>query len=325
MALPFNEQLIKSLHDRLPEHLSIQSEEHLRSFLLAAFSERGKPLNEEDVSFWSELTFLIGECFSIPQDVYNYLAISFEIALLSGDIFDDIMDQDNLETTWGRLSLSDALCVANWLYTQSYSIIVHTPTNIFSSDYKTTLLKSMTHYISEAMVGQWQEQKLNSLNMTEDDYFRYINLKSGKLVEMIFVCMAHYDSKYSSDINKFAAIGQRIGIALQIRNDTFDILSTLKSDLVELKPNLPLLKGIEHSLEKGDSFFHTFQSWHHKQQLNEQRESIHQYLLDCGAMDYSKVMYLTFLNEAGHQLDLLQNKFASKNSVEKLKQFIGCQ
>jgi geranylgeranyl pyrophosphate synthase len=109
-----------NLQERLRQELRIEVERegalspNLVSLLVSVLSERGKPLNSQTRSSWSDFTFDIAEMLKVKEEQALPVAIAVELALLAGDIFDDLVDQDNQEAIWSTLPTEEA---------KTYSII----------------------------------------------------------------------------------------------------------------------------------------------------------------------------------------------------------
>lgn len=322
--------MLVSVQERLRHELQLEVEkdsalsQDITNVLMGALSAKGKPFHSQSSSFWSDLTFLVAELFEVEKEQVIPVAIAVEMALLAGDIFDDLVDQDNKDEIWSTLTVGETIIAANWIYTKAYSIINQTSKIYLSDPCKVKLTQIITEHIGQACIGQWKELNSNVFDSSEDEYVQCISLKSGKLVEMVFLAVAVLNKKSASSIHLCSAAGMNLGIAIQIENDMIDLMSPHKSDLPRLSPSIPLLKALESSREMNDPFESNLKVWLGKEnQLEEHRPTITRYIRECGALDYSYILFHLYQNRAIHSIDSFANYCNNLSAVNKLKQFIG--
>ena len=95
--------------------------------ILELLGAKGRIFNEEDSYFtWSEfslcISLLIDNNHVQGNEIANAAAI--ELLLLSADIIDDLVDQDNQGELLGILSNSKALTLSNVLLMESFHLLV---------------------------------------------------------------------------------------------------------------------------------------------------------------------------------------------------------
>jgi competence protein ComQ len=322
--------MLKRVRERLRHELQLEVEkdsalsQDITSILKRALSEKGKPFHSQSSSFWSDLTFLVAEIFEVEKEKVIPVAIAVELALLAGDIFDDLVDQDNMEEIWSTLTVGETIIVANWIYTKAYSIINQTSETYLSNSCKVKVNQTIAEHIGQACIGQWKEIHSNVFDISEDEYVQCVSLKSGKLVEMVFLAVAALNKQPASSIHLCSEAGMNLGIAIQIENDILDLMSPDKSDLLRLSPSVPLLKALESSREKNDLFESNIKAWLiTENELEEHRSTIIRYVKECGALDYSYILFHLYQNRAIHAIDSFADSYYNLSAINKLKQFIG--
>ncbi|MBE0676887.1 MAG: polyprenyl synthetase family protein [Bacteroidales bacterium] len=117
----------------------------------------------------------------------------------------------------------------------------------------------MLEIVSEAVQAMsegelFQLQKARKLNITEDDYFRIIKMKTAALIVACTACGAKSVTDDPDLIMNMKEFGETIGIAFQIKDDVLDYEGggltgkAAGNDIKEKKITLPLI----HTLEKCD-------------------------------------------------------------------------
>jgi competence protein ComQ len=322
--------MLGRVQNRLRHELRLQIEKDsalstdITNVLIRALSEKGKPFHSQSSSFWSDLTFLVADIFEVKEEQVIPVAMALEMALLAGDIFDDLVDQDNKEVIWSSLTVGEAITVANWIYTKTYSIINQTSGIYLSDSCKVKLTQIIAEYIGQASIGQWRELNSNVFVLSEYQYLQCIALKAGKLVEMVFQAVAALNKQCAPMIQLCSEAGMNLGIAIQIENDKIDLMSPDKSDLLRLSPSIPLLKAIESSRDMKDSFETDLKTWLSRgNQLEENRPTITRFVKESGALDYSFILFHLYQNRAVHSIESFAKYCDNLSAIKKLKEFVG--
>ncbi|MEW5323815.1 polyprenyl synthetase family protein, partial [Geobacillus thermoleovorans] len=156
--------------------------------------------------------------------------------MLAGDLLDDLVDQDSLETWWSKAPPTTSLHMAIGLLLAGQKAIADLPID----DDKKVRAQS---YILSRLLQSLNGQHMDVTNdiQTETDYLQMLKKKSGSLVAMAcFVGTALAGAeKNTVIIEKYA---NDIGIAAQIDND-IDALYRWdeKNDIKAKKKSLPVL------------------------------------------------------------------------------------
>ncbi|MEX1063582.1 MAG: polyprenyl synthetase family protein [Balneolaceae bacterium] len=112
------------------------------------------------------------------------------------------------------------------------------------------VLSTAVQKMSEGELRQLKTSKL--FNMTEERYFQIISEKTASLIAACCQCGAIAATDDEEIHKKMLAIGMKIGISFQIKDDLFDygLKDTGKpkrNDIRECKVTLPLIKALENS------------------------------------------------------------------------------
>jgi competence protein ComQ len=322
--------MLANVQERLRHELQVEVEREgglypdLTKLVLMALSEEGKPLHTQSSSFWSDLTFHVADLFELNEEQALPVAIAVELALLSGDIFDDLIDQDSEEAIWSTVSTGQAIILANWIYSKAYSIINSALADVTSDQGKVKIHQTVANHMLQGYVGQWLELKASALETTEEEYLQVISLKAGKLVEMVFIAIATLSNQSVEIIRLCSEAGMNLGIASQIENDILDLKSPYKSDLLKLSPSIPLIKAIESSRINSVQFEKNILEWTKNEKiLIEKRQNILDFIQECGALDYSYILFHLYQNRAIRTIELIASHIENKAAIERLKKFMG--
>lgn len=163
-------------------------------------------------------------------------------------------------------------------------------------------------------------EKSQSLNVTEEDYFKIIADKTASLISAACEVGA-ISATERNDMQKIMAkFGEYVGIAFQIRDDVFDLTATtfaigkpVGNDLKEKKITLPLI----HALSKAE-----------KKEVNEVKSKIKSgklensdikkiigFIKEYGGIDYATQVAVDYSNRAIALLDTFEDVDAKKSLV----------
>lgn len=177
------------------------------------------------------------------------LAVIVELIHLATLVHDDIMDdaerrrsQPTVNARWGN-SLS--VLLGDVLFAHALNL----STDFDDTNISRTIARTATEVCSGEMI---QTQRRFDLQLSREDYFRIIGMKTGSL----FSCAAELGAVISGandeDVVRFKNYGAQIGTAYQIYDDCLDIAGTeaetgktLGTDLRKGKLTLPVLTLLE--------------------------------------------------------------------------------
>ena len=177
------------------------------------------------------------------------LAVIVELIHLATLVHDDIMDdaerrrsQPTVNARWGN-SLS--VLLGDVLFAHALNL----STDFDDTNISRTIARTATEVCSGEMI---QTQRRFDLQLSREDYFRIIGMKTGSL----FACAAELGAVISGaldeDVARLKNFGAKIGTAYQIYDDCLDIAGseaetgkTLGTDLRKGKLTLPVLTLLE--------------------------------------------------------------------------------
>ncbi|MBA3607989.1 MAG: polyprenyl synthetase family protein [Chthoniobacterales bacterium] len=177
------------------------------------------------------------------------LAVIVELIHLATLVHDDIMDeaerrrsQPTVNARWGN-SLS--VLLGDVLFAHALNLA----TDFDDTRISRTIARTATEVCSGEMI---QTQRRFDLQLSREDYFRIIGMKTGSL----FACAAELGAVISGapeeTVARLKSFGARIGTAYQIYDDCLDIAGseaetgkTLGTDLRKGKLTLPVLTLLE--------------------------------------------------------------------------------
>jgi octaprenyl-diphosphate synthase len=177
------------------------------------------------------------------------LAVIVELIHLATLVHDDIMDeaerrrsQPTVNARWGN-SLS--VLLGDVLFAHALNLA----TDFEDTNISRTIARTATEVCSGEMI---QTQRRFDLQLSREDYFRIIGMKTGSL----FACAAELGAVISGapeeNVARLKGFGAKIGTAYQIYDDCLDIAGTeaetgktLGTDLRKGKLTLPVLTLLE--------------------------------------------------------------------------------
>ncbi len=97
-----------------------------------------------------------------------------------------------------------------------------------------------------------QVEKVRRMDISEELYFNVIRQKTASLIASCCACGAASAGADESSIEKMRLFGEKVGIAFQIKDDTFDfgtddVGKPLGIDIKEKKVTLPLIYALNRS------------------------------------------------------------------------------
>ncbi|MED4906358.1 polyprenyl synthetase family protein [Parageobacillus thermoglucosidasius] len=249
--------------------------------------------------------FLFGRLAGMHYQIFSEevkeserIAAAVELLMLAGDILDDLMDQDSLETSWSKAPLTTSFHMAIGLLLAGQKAIADLPID----DDKKAKAQS---YILSRLLQSLNGQHMDVTNgiQTEAEYIEMVKKKSGSLVAMAcFVGTALAGAeKNTVIIEKYA---NDIGIAAQIDND-IDALYRWdeKNDIKAKKKSLPVLYMLA---SKRDNLLKQYFSNHiDYNELYAQKEKVIQQMEQEGAFYYAKVMSHIYKEKALQEIEKL--------------------
>ncbi len=170
------------------------------------------------------------------------LAAAVEFIHTATLLHDDVVDESDMRrnklTANNQFGNAAAVLVGDFLYTRAFQMI--------SQDLEAS--KIMADATNELAMGEvMQLMNINNLEITEEDYFRTINLKTA----VLFSAACKFSgvlAKKEELLENLSDYGKYLGNAFQIADDVLDYIGDIEKtgknigdDLAESKTKLPLI------------------------------------------------------------------------------------
>lgn len=165
--------------------------------------------------------------------------------LLHDDVIDESLLRRGLPTAnnvWGN---SVSVLIGDYLYSCAFQLMAK-----LNDIQIVTILADATRIISEGEVQQLMNR--HNLSITEKDYLRVIEAKTGKLFELAGLFAAVITEQSDTQCKQLAAFGMYLGIAFQLVDDALDYMGSAEElgknigdDLADGLATLPFIYSLQ--------------------------------------------------------------------------------
>jgi len=256
---------------------------------------------------------------NITEQTYR-AAILIELLHTATLIHDDIVDDAQLRR--GVLSINTIWKNKTAVLTGDYFLAKGLQLAVIHKDYD--VLNSISEVVQKIVEGElFQIEKTKQLNLTEEDYFKIIKLKTASLFQCAFQVGGAASKADQATMLKLSTLGVIVGNLFQIKDDILDYDSTRNTgkksgnDIEEGKINLPLLYSMQkmNFTEKNQVYRILRKKINSKKEINLVQQKVLKYQ---GIMKAQKMIDKNF-NQAIDVLDTFENN----NYKEALKLLLG--
>lgn len=314
---------IKTIQEPIQEEMKI-FEKKFRSFMRSDVYLLDKIMNyivkRKGKQMRPMLVFLMaGTCGKIEESTYRGAAL-IELLHTATLVHDDVVDDSNYRRGFFSINAlwKNKIAVLVGDYLLSRGLLLSVDNEDFS------LLKIVSNAVREMSEGELlQIAKARRLDITEDLYYQVIRQKTASLIAS---CCGVGASSVQSDeetIQKATLLGEKIGMAFQIKDDLFDygtaeIGKPVGIDIKEKKMTLPLIYALNHA-SKADKrkVINTIKNKSHKP--TKVKEVI-AFVKQSGGIEYAEKVMMKFHQEANDILDSFPDS-EYKTSLRDLIQF----
>jgi octaprenyl-diphosphate synthase len=235
-------------------------------------------------------------------------------------VHDDVVDDANYRRGFFSVNAlwKNKIAVLVGDYLLSRGLLLSVDNNDFD------LLKITSTAVREMSEGELlQIEKARRLDIKEDDYFQIIKQKTASLIASCCATGACSVNASLEIVEKCRLLGEKVGIAFQIKDDLFDygtneIGKPLGIDIKEKKMTLPLIYALNNS------------SWLKRQIIinivkNESEkphkvQQVIQFVKESGGIEYATKAMENYLSEAQNLLsEFPESEY--KNSLKHLIQY----
>jgi octaprenyl-diphosphate synthase len=235
-------------------------------------------------------------------------------------VHDDVVDESNYRRGFFSVNAlwknKIAVLVGDYLLSRGLLL------SIDNDDFD--LLKLVSTAVREMSEGELlQIEKARLLDIKEADYYQIIRQKTASLITSCCAVGASSVGADAETIKKFSLLGEKIGIAFQIKDDLFDygtqeIGKPLGIDIKEKKMTLPLIYALNQStwLEKN----RVINIVKNQSDKPKKVQEVIQFVINAGGLKYANEAMERFKTEALQILDSFpQTEF--QTSLRDLIQF----
>lgn len=235
-------------------------------------------------------------------------------------VHDDVVDDSNYRRGFFSINAlwknKIAVLVGDFLLTKSLDL------GLKNKDYQ--LMEIVNNAVKEMSEGELlQIEKARKLDITEDVYFEVIRQKTASLIASCCAVGAASVKVADDVVEKARLLGEKIGMAFQIKDDLFDygdehIGKPTGIDIKEKKMTLPLIYALSKSswLEKR-RIINLIKNQSHKPA---KVKEVISFVKESGGIAYTNEVMLRYVAEAKAILqELPENEY--RQSLENLIQF----
>jgi octaprenyl-diphosphate synthase len=192
------------------------------------------------------LLLLSAEATGGIRDEHITLAAVIEMIHTATLVHDDVLDDADLRrhvaTVNARWNNSTSVLFGDYLFTHAF----HLAASVGTTD-ACRMIGRATNIVCEGELTQVRQG--GNLDLSEDEYLRIIEAKTGELCAVACRLGARYADAGEAVANAMDRYGRQLGIAFQIADDVLDLAGTeretgktLGSDLAQRKLTLPLIR-----------------------------------------------------------------------------------
>lgn len=241
--------------------------------------------------------FSAGTCGDICEATHRGASL-VELLHTATLVHDDVVDNSNerrgffsVNALWKN---KVAVLVGDYLLARGLSL------SIRNDDFK--LLKIVSEAVEHMSEGELlQMEKARRLDIDEAVYFEVIRKKTASLIASCCACGAASVTTEDDVINRMHTLGEKIGIAFQIKDDLFDfgvddVGKPVGNDIKEKKLTLPLIYALKKSSKKEKRYFINLVK-NHNEDAKRVREVI-DYVKGSGGLSYAEGKMMEYQEEA---------------------------
>lgn len=259
-------------------------------------------------------------CGGITESTYvgaSLVELVHTASLVHDDVVDDSAERRGFFSINALWKNKIAVIVGDFLLTQGLHIALENK--------RYSMLHILSKSVRELAEGELlQLEKARRLDIKEDIYYEIIRKKTASLIASACSIGAASATEDEDQIALFKQIGEKIGMAFQIKDDLFDYGDTaigkpLGIDIKEKKMTLPLIYALEHATkDKKRQILNTIK----KDSENPAKvQEIISYVHSSGGIEYANKIMYQYQDEA---LALLR-KFPvseARTSIEELIKYV---
>ena len=270
------------------------------------------------------LVFLSGRIVGNVTEQHVQAAAALEFVHTATLIHDDILDgasiRRHLATFNVRWNAQIGVLAGDLLLTKALELITHTG--------EIEGVRALTEACKLTCEGELRQiGAMGQLDMSTDEYFQIIGGKTAPLLACSAELGAFYASAPAPVIERFRFFGQKLGLAFQIIDDVLDLVGetdtagkTLRTDLIQRKPTLPLILYLQGATAEEQK--ETLVRIRRDDFAEQSADWVVERLEDSGTIDAAKKTAQQLVNEALESLTAIEGDTEAKRSLTELAQFV---
>lgn len=235
--------------------------------------------------------------------------------LIHDDVVDDAYERRGFFSVNALWKNKIAVLVGDYLFSRGMLLSVE------NEDFE--LLKIVSRAVKEMSEGELlQIERSRRLNLDEEVYYEIIRQKTASLIASSCSIGCASVTKDKETQKLVWDIGEKIGIAFQIRDDLFDFGADTKIgkptgiDIKEKKLTLPLIYAIHHASKKDRKYLINTIKKHHNDK--KKVKEVIDYVWESGGIEYATEAMQKYRAEAMELLKKFPNNEGRKGLEELL-------
>lgn len=260
---------------------------------------------------------LAGEIQEQTYHAASLVELLHTATLVHDDVVDDSQERRgffSLQALWGK---KIAVLVGDYLL--SRGLLLALDNNAYR------LLHILSVAVREMSEGELlQIQKARRLDITEDVYFEVIRKKTASLIAAACCAGAASVGAEETHIEKARLMGEKVGIAFQIKDDLLDfgeedIGKPLGIDIKEKKMTLPLIHALQEASSKERR--HILKLIKKGSDDPANVKTVLEFVRNSGGIDYARKRMTNYLDAARAELNAFPES-PFQNSLHDLLSFV---
>jgi octaprenyl-diphosphate synthase len=243
-----------------------------------------------------------GMCGGITEATYRGASL-IELLHTATLVHDDVVDDSNYRRGFFSINAlwKNKIAVLVGDYLLSRGLLLSVDNEDFS------LLKLVSTAVKEMSEGELlQIEKARKLDISEDIYYDVIRKKTASLIASCCAVGAASAGCASETVERGRLLGEKIGMAFQIKDDLFDygnaeIGKPTGIDIKEKKMTLPLIYALNHADRSTKNYIINLVKRHSNKPAKV--SEVIDFVKKSGGIEYTQQTMIAFMNEANEILE----------------------
>lgn len=258
----------------------------------------------------------------VNQVTYNS-AITVELLHTATLIHDDVIDESVLRR--GKPSCNAIFDNKSAVLAGDYYLSTSLVTSVMTGNFE--IISTISQLGRTLAEGELDQMSLvREIIISEQEYYEVINKKTASLISACMKIGAISTNAPTEMAEKFADLGQKMGMIFQIRDDIFDYFKApigkpTGNDIREGKITLPLLYALENSPNKED-ISKSLDIINRFDFNDENTKYLIEFAIDNGGIEYAYKVMQNYFNQSIDIINTLEENPAKKALIFVLDKFM---